>query len=461
MKIHCTFILLLVSLNVSAQTEFIRGVDVSSLKVIEESSGEFFQDRQPVDALQLFKENGANYVRLRLWHSPEEGNYNLDYTLDLAQRVRDNGMKLLLDIFYSDTWADPGKQFKPAVWEELTLEELSDSVFNYTSAVISAFKQRDLLPEMIQIGNEINCGMLWPEGNICEDDSKWENFSQLLISAHSGMQSVLSEDDSVKIILQSASGGDVSGTRWFYDNLIERNVEFDIIGLSYYPWWHGTLKELEANLNDAAIRYGKEIIVVETAYPWTLDWNDNTHNLVGLESQLHEGYPATPEGQKQFLLDEIEIIKNTPNGLGAGWFYWEPAYITSDAGSPWENLAMFDFEGEVLPAIEVFNSIPASVENKTNTEFFIELRRNYPNPFNEQTRFKYAITGSNNKDKERFVRVAVYNSVGQKVVTLLETSKTPGIYDIQFNSRNLPNGIYFYQLQVDNLIQTRKMILLK
>ena len=434
------------------ETGFIQGIDLSSLSVVEKNGGEFFNNNQPTDVVNLFKEKGANFVRLRLWHSPADINYNLDYNLELAQRIKDAGLNLLLDIFYSDTWADPSSQTKPAAWQSLSFEELKDSVFDYTAKVISTFKSQGFLPQMVQLGNEINCGILWPDGNVCEDDSNWNNFAQLLQSAYEGLQSVLTPSDSVKIIIHSASGGNIEQTRWFYDNLVEQGVVFDIIGLSYYPWWHGTLDDLQSNLNDAALRYGKEIIVVETAYPWTLEWNDDTHNSVGMESQLLDGYPATPEGQKQFLLDEIEIIKNVSNDLGAGWFYWAPTFITSNVGSPWENLTMFDFDGNVLPAIEVFSAGSVSVEDELQTSF--QLFQNYPNPFNPSTTIGFSIPESGN------VRLTIYNSLGQEVKTLVQRQLGAGEHQVNFNAGGLPSGLYIYQIDVDDKFSSNKKMLL-
>ena len=273
------------SQNIKTDYKFIQGVDLSSLSIVEKNGGVFFNNNKAVDVVSLFKEKSANSVRLRLWHTPQAGIYDLNYNLEMAKRIKAAGLNLLLDIFYSDTWADPAHQYKPAAWENLSFEELKDSVYQYTANVLLIFKSKNLLPNMIQLGNEINNGMLWDDGRI-GTDAQWDKFSQLLQSAYNGAQSVLSPSDSVKIILQSATGGDINATRWFYDNLIDNGVDFDIIGLSYYPWWHGTLDELEANLNDAAVRYNKQIVVVETSYPWTLDWNDDTHNSVGLENQL-------------------------------------------------------------------------------------------------------------------------------------------------------------------------------
>ena len=154
-------------------------------------------------------------------------------------------------------------------------------------------------------------------------------------------------------------GGDVGGATWFFDRLAAQGVDFDVIGLSYYPWWHGTLDDVDATVDSLARRYGKDIIIVETAYPWTLDWHDDTHNLVGLPEQLLPGYPATVDGQRAFLADLIDIVAAAPGGRGRGLFYWAPECISVQGmGSPWENLALFDFNGDLLPSVSAFE--PAS-----------------------------------------------------------------------------------------------------
>lgn len=176
---------------------------------------------------------------------------------------------------------------------------------------------------MVQVGNEIICGMLWNDGRICEQyntPQQWANFGSLVKEGIRGVNDAIDLNDSIKIMIHTDRGGDNVGARWFYDGLLAQNVSFDIIGLSYYPWWQGSLSDLQNNLNDLATRYGKEIIVVETAYPWTLSWNDNTANLVGNPSQLLAGYPATVQGQKKFIVDLINIVSNTTDGKGIGVF---------------------------------------------------------------------------------------------------------------------------------------------
>lgn len=342
-----------------AQTDsdpFVRGVDVSFTPQIEDLGGKYKLNGVVRDALDIFKESGSNYVRLRLWHTPKDGYSGLAKTLEYAKRVKNKGFKFLLDIHYSDWWADPGKQTKPAAWTNLSFANLQDSVYNYTKNAITAFKNQNTLPDMVQVGNEITGGMLWPDGKI-SGTTNWTNFTALLKKGISGVKDAAGSSN-VKIMIHIDRGGDNSSCRWFFDNLNSNGVSFDVIGLSYYPWWHGTLTQAKNNITDLAVRYNKDIIIAETAYPWTLQYYDNTGNIVGTSTILLSGYPANVKGQKDFLLALTKLLKDVPNKKGIGFFYWEPGYISQQPlGSSWENLTTFDFTGNALSSLVAFQNI--------------------------------------------------------------------------------------------------------
>ena len=446
----------------SNSAEFIKGVDVSALLEIEDNGGVFKATGMQKDALQIFKENGINYCRLRLWHTPTSAYNNLTKTLLLAKRIKEKGLKLMLDFHYSDTWADPGNQKKPLAWENLPYEILKDSLYNYTKSVMTAFKNQNTVPSIVQIGNEIICGMLWNECRVCESyntTSQWTKFSEILKEGIKAVKESTEAKDSVKIMIHIDRGGDNSSSRWFYDKLSSLKVDFDIIGLSYYPWWHGTLTNLKSNMDDLASRYGKDIIVVETAYPWTLGWNDNTNNIVGNTSQTHSGYPATVDGQKKFLSDIIMQIGNTINNKGAGLFYWAPDWIsTKSLGSPWENLALFDFNGEVLNSITAFGK-PTNIDSPEVIADTFELYQNYPNPFNPSTRISYELNSAS------YVVMKIYNSLGEVVKNYLPTFKDQGVHYLEWDGKDefgnrLSSGVYIYTLLSGGYFQSRKMILL-
>ncbi len=351
----------------AANVEFIKGADISMLQQIEDNGGFYTENGEPRDLLKILEDHGFNYIRLRLWHSPHEGYNDLEKVFTLASRIRRHGLKFLLNFHYSDTWADPGNQTKPAAWEGTSFETIKDSVYHYTRDVITLLKNRNTPPDMVQIGNEIVCGMLWDDGRICDlydTKEQWTQFAALLAEGIRGAAESLSSIDSTNVMIHIDRGGDNVGSEWFLDNLLAHGVDFDIIGLSYYPWWHGTLNDMKANLDSLAVKYEKDIVVVETAYPWTLGWCDDTHNIIGLPSQLHEGYPATVEGQKAFLVALFNLIAGVQGGRGIGLFYWAPEYISvSSLGSPWENLSLFDFTGEVINSIEAFEIQPAETNS--------------------------------------------------------------------------------------------------
>ncbi|NWF88897.1 MAG: glycosyl hydrolase 53 family protein [Ignavibacteriaceae bacterium] len=351
-------VLLSINFYAAAQTnDFIKGVDVSFIPQIEDLGGKFYWKGNQTDPLDIFKQNEIGYIRLRLWHTPANGYCGLASTLDMASRLKQKGFKFLLNFHYSDSWADPGQQTKPAAWQGLTYSQLVDSIYSYTFSVIRAFDSVNALPDMIQIGNEIISGMLWPEGRVggsYNTTQQWTQFTTLLKTARTAIINAV-PNNNIPIMIHIDRGGDNSGSRWFYDNLNLYQVPFDIIGLSFYPWWHGTLTKLSQNLNDLAGRYGKDVIVAEVAYPWTLQPFDNNGNIVGSSSQLHTGYPSTVQGQFNYLYDLINIVKQVPNNRGRGVFYWAPEYISvQPIGSPWENLTLFNFQGETLSSISAF-----------------------------------------------------------------------------------------------------------
>jgi len=440
-------------------SDFIKGVDLSVLLEIEEHGGFYRENGIVKDALQIFKNHSINFVRLRLWHTPSGGYDNLEKTLLMANRVKAFGFKLLLDFHYSDTWADPGHQTKPAAWQNLPFQELRDSVYQYSYNIITALKNQNTLPDMVEIGNEITCGMLWNDGCVCDQfntPQQWSQLAELINEAVRGVNESLSPVDTVKIMIHIDRGGDNNGSQWFFDHLLAENVNFDVIGLSYYPWWQGTLSDLELNINDLAQRYGKEIVLVETAYPWTLDWYDNTQNIVGEPGQLLPGYPATVQGQKNFLFDLINIVQNIPDNLGAGLFYWAPEWISAPSlGSPWENVTLFDFTGELLNSISVFDSISSDISSSGNIDYTYNLYQNYPNPFNASTIINFEVP------KESFVTLKVYNLLGNEVATLINEEKTLGNYKVKFGGSDLPSGVYFYRMQSGNFTDIKKLILIK
>ena len=334
----------------------IMGADVSSLKKSEDKGGLYtYEDGTRGDALQILKDHGLNYIRLRVWVNPADGYHDKAELLVMAKRARELGIKVLVDFHYSDTWADPGKQYKPAAWEKLDFESLKKALYDHTFDVCSSLVAQGTPPDMVQVGNEINSGMLWPDGN----SKHWDNLAALL---KEGYRAVKDASPATRVMLHIAEGGKNVETRWWFDNAIQREVPFDLIGVSYYAYWHGTLADLQNNLNDISERYGKDVIVVETAFPFTMAENDAQPNIITTLSV--RGYPIGQAGQEKMLADVMSIVRAVPNGRGLGIFYWDATWTAvkgngwdpaaPSSGNGWENQALFGYQNQALPAMRVF-----------------------------------------------------------------------------------------------------------
>jgi arabinogalactan endo-1,4-beta-galactosidase len=314
------------------------GADLSFLAQAEARGVTFKDEGQPKPGLQIFKDHGYNWVRLRLFHSPTRLPNNLDYTIALAKQAKQQGFKFLLDYHYSDTWADPQKQFIPRAWEGKSHDELVQAVFEYTRDTISAFREAGAMPDMVQIGNEVIGGMLWPDGRLPKN---WDNFADLVKAGIRGVDAGLGDAPRPQIMIHIDRGGDRRATENFFNHCKQHGIEFDVIGQSYYPWWHGSLDDLRENLAFMADQYDKDIIVVEVAYNWRpAEYRDKPGP-----------FPETPKGQRDFLKQVDRAVRQTPNGRGKGVFWWEPAVPRGGIASR----GMFDDDGNALPVITVFD----------------------------------------------------------------------------------------------------------
>jgi arabinogalactan endo-1,4-beta-galactosidase len=338
-----------------AQTNFLAAADVSDLAFFEARGVAYKDAGQAVDGLQLLKNRGFNCVRLRLWTSsaakaagdPYNYGNNLAYTVPLAVRAKAAGLLFSLDFHYSDTWADPGKQATPDAWTNLNLAQLTGQMRAYNSNVIAAFAAAGAMPDFVQVGNEITAGMLWPLGKLTNSVS-WANLGQLMKAAEQGIQDacVALGANMPKIIVHIDRGADWATTQWFFDNLNAQGVPYDIIGESYYPFFHGALTNVTTCLSNAAVRYGKPVMIAETAFPWTNSVTSWTNKLYG--------FAPTVDGQVSFIAAVAEVMKSVPNRLGAGIFYWGAEYQSvngvNEAG--FNTSALFDAQGNILPAAD-------------------------------------------------------------------------------------------------------------
>jgi arabinogalactan endo-1,4-beta-galactosidase len=361
--------------------DFIMGADVSMLAQIEASGGRFYDERGVQrDCLWLLRTHGVNWVRLRLWNHPVivhdfqtdgltihagESAGGIDdqaRVIGLARRARALGMKVLLDFHYSDWWADPGKQWLPQAWEGASLDQLETSLYQFTKRAVGDMRAAGAGPDMVQIGNEVTNGMLWPLGRIGAGANAFGDFTALLGQASRAVRDV---DPRIPVMIHIDRGGDNALYRRFFTNLIGAGVDFDVIGLSYYPYWHGPMPDLLANLNDISRFFNKPVVIAETAYPWTTDDADAEPNSYGGSAAAISGpYLPTVQGQTTFLRDLMAIVAGVPDGRGLGIFYWEPDWIAvpgagwyTNGGDGWDNQTLFDHRGKVLPSLNVFRAV--------------------------------------------------------------------------------------------------------
>jgi len=350
------------------------GADLSFTPQELAAGAQFTYHGQAQSPVTIMKENGGNYVRMRLWVNPPAGYSNLAVDLALARQVRAAGMKIYLDVMYSDFWADPQHQDIPAAWQGQDLTQLTATVQSYTKQVISAFAKQGTPVDMVSIGNEIRNGILWPVGQVNDPTipADYDNLATLLKAGVAGARAANPPGHQLLIMMHYDQGGNNALSQAFFGNLVSEGVPFDVIGLSYYPFFHGTLSQMKANVDALATQFHKKIVIAETQYPWTLangnsPIGDSTGNFVWEPSQLSSGYPASPGGQLSFVTDELSILAQVPDGLGAGLFYWAPDWIP---GVPWEpgtgigtpnaNLTLFNSQGVALPSVGIFRN-PAAV----------------------------------------------------------------------------------------------------
>lgn len=325
-----------------SQDPYILGADISEQMNINETNTIFMDSLgNPIDLVSFFLNHGINTIRLRTWVGNNK--YNLQKVANYSKSLIFSGIRTWIDIHYSEFWADPGNQAIPKNWKGLKFEILLDSVKNYTALVCSATK-----PYIIQVGNEINGGFLWPQGST----SDTTQFFRLLRAATNQCRQ---SSPSSKILIHYAGYKNSLNFFWW---LKDHHVDYDIAGLSYYPKWHGkSLDSLFNSLNSIHYYLNKQAIIAETSYPFTLLWNDYTFNPMGSQTDLLDEYPATPNGQYSYMKNLYSRSKSL--NFNSGICYWENTWIaykgkTSTDGSPWENQTWFDFNNKALPIFNAF-----------------------------------------------------------------------------------------------------------
>ena len=332
-----------------------RGADTSSLRRALDK-GQVFYNASGVaqDPLLILKNVGVNYIRLRIWNNPVSGYNNKAKVLQDALAVKAQGLQLMVDFHYSDTWADPGKQYKPAAWSSHTISQLQTDVYNYTYDICNSLKAQGTTPDSVQIGNEINVGMLWDDGKVVNN-----NFTNLGLLLKQGYNAIKACNSGTQVIIHVADADSDANARWFFDGIKAQGVNWDITGLSYYCYWHGSMSNMTSVVSDMKSRYGKSVIIAETAYPFTASDADSQANAISSSTPC-SGYPATWAGQAS----NFTAVQGAAKAGGAiGVFYWEPTWVAisgngwdpaniNGTGDEWDNQAIFNWTGNINPNIK-------------------------------------------------------------------------------------------------------------
>lgn len=328
-----------------AATPYWRGADMSFIPEYRDLKCDYFVRNTKTDSLHAMKDAGINMLRLRVWVNPPKGYCSPEQTVKLAVEAKKMGLELMIDFHYSDDWADPAKQYPPAKWKSFNVEEMAAATRSHTKEVLLELKKAGVNPKIIAVGNEIRTGMLWPLGQISKNG--YVNFATFLKAGIEGAKEAKLKP--YQIMIHNDAGGDKEGCEKFYDSLSKLGVKFDVVGLSFYPWWHGTLDQLKSNMDNLAAKFKKPVIVTETAYPFTNGWKDNTGNFVYEKTKMNCDLPATPEGQAEFLRKLHAVVKSVPKNMGQGVLYWAPEYVAHPGiQTPCENLCLFDFDNRLL-----------------------------------------------------------------------------------------------------------------
>ena len=357
--------------------KFVKGMDLSTLLELEKCGAKYYVDGTETDILDIMKKYDVDTIRIRLWNDPWSengesygaGENDLKNTLAIAKKVTDAGLGVLLNFHYSDFWADPGKQIKPKAWEGYSVEELEQAVYDFTADTMKVFKENGINTTMVQVGNELSNGLLWPEGKV-------PNYDNIAKFVNAGIRGVRAVEKDVPVMIHLDNGGNNTLYREWFDEFTKRGEDFQIIGLSYYPFWHGTLDMLTDNMNDIAERYGKDLVIAEVSMGYTMEdyktyekLSDDERKGYATKPELVEKieYPMTVQGQYDFMEDFLNRISHIKGNKGKGFFYWEPAWIPvagsgwatpaslkymndkGPCGNEWANQALFDYEGNALP----------------------------------------------------------------------------------------------------------------
>lgn len=366
--------------KINSRDDFIKGFDASLVESLEQKGSAYYDySKQKTDIFKLLKSLDYNTIRLRLFNDPNSskaplynGNLNIDRIISLSKRAKKNNLKILLDLHYSDSWADPKNQACPYSWENKTFQEVNGLMYEYTRNVILRFKNENIDIDYVQIGNEIDNGICFPYGQISWDnkESEKETLDSLVTLLSSGVKAFREESKQTKIIIHQAMGlksynNVPTQAIWFFDELISRNLDFDIIGSSYYTFESNSkVNQLTTLINQITSHFSKPFLMCENSYAYTLKDNPNGNNLFN-ENMKDSSYEVSIQGQVSLMSDCIEQILNVNSNMGTGYVYWGGEWISGVGVSGNNNLtngnylnqALFTYEGLPLPSLGIFKYI--------------------------------------------------------------------------------------------------------
>lgn len=352
--------------------DFYKGMDISFLpQCLDEGMHVKDLDGTELEPFALLKKYDVNSIRLRIWVNPENeplsrGYCNLEHTLKMAKQVVEHDMSFMLDFHYSDWWADPGKQKKPKAWEGLSREALEEKVYEYTRETLLAFEEQGTLPEIVQIGNEIRSGLIFPEGELPD----YKGMVGLINAGIRGARSVAGPDRMQVMIHLDQGGRYIWLHKWFKGAFEAGLMDFDLIGLSYYPFWHGTYLDIKASMEQLIKDYNKPIMIVETAYAW----RKSEKGFIDEEQIRIAGLPANPAGQRQNLELVMHLLTMLPDNMGRGIYYWEPICVPRPELGGWaENMGLLDETGKAMEGICAYSMTVE--EMKKVPAFWPELKK--------------------------------------------------------------------------------------
>ena len=354
------------------EDDFVMGADISLYSTILEAGGKYLNAEGEEESIcKILADSGVNTVRIRLFNDYSSpygtacGRLTEDRVIGMIKEAKQYDLKVILDLHYSDTWADPSNQKIPYAWKDMSYSETLNAFYDYTKGVLTDIKNENLSIDYIQIGNEIDYGIIKPQGDI-DWNNQSESFDRLAEILSQGSKATREVFPDCKIIINTANGlyrwtyEDTWGSAelFYYQELVKRNLDFDIVGSSFYTMVDPTPISVISDIIDIYKKeINKPVMIVETSYAYTYEWNDYTANTFYTQDELSE-YPVSFQGQTNFLLDIIDEVASAKSNNGLGVCYWGAEFIPNtdpDMKTSWANQALFTYEGVASPTLRVFS----------------------------------------------------------------------------------------------------------